>query len=229
MARSRLVETLIARLDQTYRGAASPADAVPMAAYMRDQFPFLGIKTPARRALDRTITAGLGVPSEHDLAAITRTCWRLQEREFQYFACDYLRRYVDCASSALLPTVETLITTKSWWDTVDALAVHVVGALVADGPELVAEMDRWDRSDNFWLVRSALLHQLRARTTTDVDRLFRYCTDHAADTEFFVRKAIGWALREYSRTDPAAVRRFVAEHDRELSGLSRREAVRHLR
>ena len=229
MARSPVAEIVLDRLERTYREAASPANAVPMAAYMRDQFPFLGIKAPERRALDRTITSGSGPPTERDLATIAEACWDLDEREFQYFACDFVRRHVRRVSSTFLPQVETLITTKSWWDTVDTLAVHVVGALVAAAPDLVAEMDRWNRSENIWLVRSALLHQLRFGAATDADRLVRYCTDHAADTEFFVRKAIGWALRSYAATDAAAVRFFVTRHESALSGLSRREALRHAR
>ena len=154
-------------------------------------------------------------------------CWLQPEREWQYVACGYLRRHVAAASPAFIATARQLVTTKSWWDTVDTLASHTVGPLVRAHPTLGDVMDDWIRSDNHWLARTAILHQLGAKAATDADRLFRYCAARATDTEFFVRKAIGWALREYSKTDGPAVRRFVREHP-DLSGLSRREALKWL-
>ncbi len=132
------------------------------------------------------------------------------------------------ATPAFLPVAEHMIATKSWWDTVDLLAANVVGPLVAATPALRSEMDRWLVSDDLWLARSALLHQLKWKGDTDADWLFAACLTRAGDTEFFLRKAIGWALREYSKTDAAAVRRFVSDHDAELSGLSKREALKWL-
>lgn len=116
--------------------------------------------------------------------------------------------------------------TRSWWDTVDTLA-KAVGDLVRAHPELVADMDRWVLDDDLWVVRVALLHQLGAGAAADGDRLVRYCALHTEDPRFFIRKAVGWALRDHARTDPDGVRAFVAAHP-ELSGLSRREALKHL-
>jgi 3-methyladenine DNA glycosylase AlkD len=135
---------------------------------------------------------------------------------------------VRVGSPALLPTVQELITTKSWWDTVDTLAAHTVGPLVAAYPGLVDTMDAWVTDANMWLVRTAILHQLRYKERTDAERLFRYCTVQASHRDFFVRKAIGWALRDYARTDPEAVRRYVEEHRSILAPLSVREASKHL-
>ena len=198
-----------------------------MAAYMRNLFPFLGIAAAQRRVLSREVTAGTPAPSEEELGEIARRCWALDEREYQYFACDYLRRHVKCCSAGFLPVLEGLVVAKSWWDTVDALA-HPIGALVHAHSELQVEMDRWIESDDLWLVRVALIHQLDRRERTDTGRLYRYCERRAADADFFVRKAIGWALRQYAKTDPDAVRRFVAQHEAELSGLSKREALKGL-
>jgi 3-methyladenine DNA glycosylase AlkD len=132
-------------------------------------------------------------------------------------------------SARFLTTARRLVTTRSWWDTVDGIASRTVGPVVAAHPELGATMDRWVRDRNLWVARTAILHQLTFRERTDADRLFEMCLTRAADTDFFLRKAIGWALREYSKTDAAAVRRFVGEHDRELSELSKREALKWLR
>ncbi len=195
---------------------------------MRDGFSFYGIQGPGQQEIARAALSGIPAPTESQLRGVATACWKRSEREWQYFACGYLRRYIHVASPAFLDTLERLVTTKSWWDTVDSLASRSVGPLVLASPELVRDMDDWIDSDNFWLARTAILHQLSFRAATDADRLFSYCLRRAADTDFFIRKAIGWALREYSKTDERAVRRFVRANGSELSGLSRREALKWL-
>jgi 3-methyladenine DNA glycosylase AlkD len=217
---------VLARLGPTYRAAANPVLAGPMRAYMRDQFPFLGIKAPQQEALGRTVVAGLARPTEADLTAVARACWKLPEREFQYFACWYLRRHQKVCSSRFVDTARHLVTTKSWWDTVDILAAHVVGPLVLRDLALVSTMDEWLAGDDLWLTRTAILHQLGFGQHTDEQRLFRYCATRADHPDFFIRKAIGWSLRQYAKTAPDEVRDFVARTP--LSGLSRREALKNL-
>jgi 3-methyladenine DNA glycosylase AlkD len=217
---------LLPRLEAAYRAAADPAQAEPMRAYMRDQFPFLGIKAPMQEALGRTVVAGLTLPTEADLTAVAQACWELPEREFQYFACSYLRRHQKVCSSRFLSTARHLITTKSWWDTVDSLAAHVVGPLVSRDPVLVSTMDEWLAGEDLWLTRTAILHQLSFGVRTDGARLFRYCAARADHPDFFIRKAIGWALRQYAKTAPDEVRDFVARTP--MSGLSRHEALKNL-
>jgi 3-methyladenine DNA glycosylase AlkD len=219
---------LVDRLSEAYEVSRDRERAVPMAAYMHDRFPFLGIATPQRRRIDRGVLAGLPAPSEAELASTAWECWRRPEREYQYFACDYLARYVGRCSAAFLPAARRFVTTKSWWDTVDVLAQRVVGTLVLEHQTLGREMDRWSAEENIWLVRTAILHQNRFKDRTDAARLFGYCRRHAGNPEFYVRKAIGWALREYSKTDPDAVREYVADRGDELSPLSRREALKWL-
>lgn len=203
---------------------ADPAAAAPMRAYMRDQFTFYGVKTPDRVALCRQVAAEVGPLHEVDLDSLARWAWARPQREHQYAATWFLRRHVRLLSSDFIHSAGWLITHKSWWDTVDELAQNVVGPLVLADPALVAVMDDWLGSDDLWLARSALLHQNRWKERTDADRLFRYCLTRAGDTEFFVRKAIGWALRTYAAVDADAVDRFVTDHAGELSGLSQREA-----
>jgi 3-methyladenine DNA glycosylase AlkD len=217
---------LLARLDAGFSTTRDPVRAEGMAAYMRSQFPYFGVPAPALRSLERTAMAGLPAPTESELRRVAEACWARPEREFQYVACDYLRKHSAAASAGTLPFLATLITTKSWWDTVDPLATRVVGDLVRRHPDLRAEMDVWSAADNMWLVRTAILHQLHYGAETDTGRLFGYCSRHAGHEDFFVRKAIGWALRQYARTDPAAVRAFVATTA--LSALSVREATKHL-
>lgn len=212
------------RLADGLEAQRDPAQAIRMAAYMRNQFAFLGIPSPARRAVMREVLAGVVQPTGNELTAFALALWARPEREYQYCACDLLARHAKRLDAGAIVLLETLITTKSWWDTVDALASNVAGPLVTSHPELVAVMDVWSASDNTWLARTAILHQLGYKARTDPERLFRYCTLRAHESEFFIRKAIGWALRQYSKTDADAVRSYVAAHP-QLSELSKREAL----
>lgn len=223
---SALADAVVSRFAAGLGGAADSDGAAAMAAYMRDQFLFLGVPSPRRKQIMREALGGLPAPTEADLVAVARDGWVRSAREHQYLGVAYLRRHVGVASPALLATLEDLITTKSWWDTVDEVATHVVGPLVAAHPSLAATMDDWVERDDIWLVRTAILHQERYRERTDAERLFAYCARRASDREFFVRKAIGWALRSYSKVAPDAVRAFVQTHESQLSGLSRREALK---
>jgi 3-methyladenine DNA glycosylase AlkD len=222
-----LSRTVLDRLMLVYTSAASPADAGPMRAYMRDAFPFLGIKTPRRRELAKQILRGLPPPHEADLRALALACWAQPAREYQYFAVDWLVKHATRPGPGFLTTIETLITTRSWWDTIDPLATRVVGPVVARHPSAVSTMDKWAADDNLWLARTAILHQLHYKENTDTARLFGYCTALAGHRDFFIRKAIGWALRHYARTDPDAVAVYVRQTP-ELSSLSVREALKHV-
>lgn len=216
------------RLVAAFTAAADPGVAAPMAAYMRDQFPFLGIPSVPRSAILRAVLAdpGLAAPDEAEVEAFARAMWDRPEREYQYAGQWLARRHVRALSSSFLPVARDLITTRSWWDTVDDLAQNVVGPLVkADRAALDPVMDAWAAGDDLWLARTAILHQNRWKADTDVDRLLSHCLAQAQHPDFFLRKAIGWALRELSKTDERAVRGFVARHERDLSPLSRREAL----
>lgn len=228
LPRSALADTVLERLTATYAQAADPRRAGEMRAYMKDIAPFLGLTTPDRRALSRTVLDGTPRPDEADCTAVALRCWRLPEREYQYFAVDHLRRHVRRLSSGFLPVARHLVSTDPWWDTVDALAAHVVGGLVAADPKLKTDMDRWIEDDDLWVARTALLHQLRYKDTTDTERLFGYCVRQSGHPDFFIRKAIGWCLREYAKTDPQAVRDFVAGERDRLSPLSVREALKNV-
>jgi 3-methyladenine DNA glycosylase AlkD len=219
-------DEVLVRLTEQFEDARDPIRAADMAAYMRDQFPFLGLPTPERRRMAKTVFAGAPSLDRRDVRTVAARCWRLPEREYQYVGCDLLVRSTRLLTAGDLTFVRRLITTRSWWDTVDPLATRVVGDLVRAHPKLVARMDEWIGDRNIWLARTALLHQLHWKDATDEPRLFAYCLERADEQEFFLRKAIGWALREYSKTAPQAVEAFVRENEAKLSGLSRREALK---
>ena len=221
-----LAREILARLTDAFEPHRDPERAAAMSAYLRNRFPFLGIMKPERVQLSRGAIAGLADPTERDLSAVAAAGWKRPEREYQYAACWYLRRHARRLGPGFIADAQRLIVTKSWWDTVDDLASNVVGPLVRAHPELRDEMDGWIGSENIWLARTAIIHQLRYRADTDEARLFRYCLHRAADSEFFIRKAIGWALRSYAKAEPEPVAGFLVRHGDRLSGLSLREAER---
>ncbi len=199
-----------------------------MVAYMKGVSSFLGITSPERRAAQRRAWSGLAAPSAGDLAEISRALWAMPEREYRYAACDLLGRQVrHLPGSFVEDPVEALLLDRPWWDTVDGLGTAVITTLVAVHPEQVETMWRWWDTGDRWLVRAAIQHQRGLRADTDLERLFAMCDRYAADREFFVAKAIGWALRDVTRWDPRAVQAFVDAHPG-LSAVARREARRGL-
>lgn len=228
LPRSALADTVLERLTVTYAAAADPLRAGEMRAYMKDIAPFLGLTTPDRRVLSRTVLDGTPVrtrPTARRWRCAAGGCRSASTSTSPSTICS---RHVRRLSSGFLPVARRLVSTVPWWDTVDALAAHVVGGLVAADPKLKADMDRWIEDDDLWVARTALLHQLRYKDTTDTDRLFGYCVRQSAHPDFFIRKAIGWCLREYAKTDPQAVRDFVADERYRLSPLSVREALKNV-
>lgn len=218
----------IAELKNFFRDYVNPSNALAMQKYMRYQFPFLGIKTPERKQLLRQFLSTHSFQPEQ-LTDVVKGLWLLPEREFHYVAMDLLLMYRKKGwLKEDIQLIEELIVTKSWWDTVDVLAPRMAGPYVRQYPEKGRQvLDQWIESDNKWLKRSAIIHQLRFKEETDEQLLYRYILQSKDTKEFFIQKAIGWALREYAKTNPESVRRFVSET--ELPALSRREALKHLK
>ena len=207
---------------------ADPARAAPMATYMKGIAPFLGIGTPDRRKALRVAWKGLPAPSESTLVNASTALWNMEEREYQYAACDLLARHSRLLSSAFVATpTQDLLTTKPWWDTVDSLGSAVVSPVVARDRALVELMWAWLDSGNTWLIRAAIQHQRGRGDQTNVPFLLRMCDRFAADREFFIAKAIGWALRDVTAWAPSSVQDFVDDHP-DLSPVARREAIRGL-
>ena len=217
-----------AYLKQLFESEKDEEQAYAMARYMKDQFPFYGIKTPERRKCMSVFfreTGILKLPLSHDFCL---QLWELPEREFQYAALDYLAHYAKKLEMEDLSLLKTLITTKSWWDTVDMIATKLVGNLVLKKHDLIDKtMNDWVIDQNIWLRRTAILFQLSYKDQTNEDILYKYIIKNADQKEFFIQKAIGWALREYSKTNPESVALFINET--ELAPLSKREGSKYLK
>jgi len=216
---------LMADIQSRFAALTNPQAAVPMRAYMRNQFAFCGIATPARRAAladfkNRAL-------SQQTLLTLAQQLWQLPEREYRYAAIDLLAMHSKQLDASAIPALLALARTDAWWDTVDNLS-SVINRLIRRYPAAQAQMDEALKHDNFWTRRTAMIHQLGWRDTTDEARLFDYALSLALESEFFIRKAIGWALRDYARWQPEAVRAFVLAHQERLSPLTAREAMKHL-
>lgn len=212
-------------LFEIFLSNANPEKATKMSAYMRHQFRFLGIPTPQRRQISKNYFKQ-NQSTQIDWAFID-TCWQKEEREFQYLAIDYLLRFSALLDKQDLPKIQVLITQKAWWDSVDALNA-VVRAMVLAFPELKTTMLEWSTAENFWLRRVAILHQLLLKERMDRALLQQILSNNLNQTEFFINKAIGWALRDYSKTNPAWVKDFIQANQAQLSTLTIREGSKYL-
>ncbi len=223
-------EELIAAIRSGLAAVGDAAKAPEMQAYMKSTMSFRGVQTPARTKLMRGILAAWTPRDRATWEETVRSLWDgAAFREERYAAIDVCahrsaRRWQDATT---VPLYEHLIVTGAWWDHVDAVAIHFVGPILRTDPAaVVPTIRRWVVADDRWLRRSAIVVQNRAKGSTDTHLLAEAIEPNLADADVFVRKGIGWALREYAKTDPAWVREFVAEHD--LAPLSRREALKHL-
>lgn len=215
-------------LKELFEKNANPANAGPMKKYMRDQFEYLGIKSPQFKALQADFIKQNGLPSITDLDVIVRELWDLPQREFQYLATSLIGKMETQLEADFIATLEYLITHKSWWDTVDTIAGHPVGIMFKRYPKVKAKyLKKWRKSENFWLRRTTLLFQLAYKEETDFELLCELIKENLGSNEFFINKAIGWALRQYAWTNPSAVKKFV-KATKELHPLSRREALKNI-
>ena len=211
------------------RELADPAKAEPMRAYLKSAMPYLGVQLPAlRKAVRPLVPRDLPPPGWR---AVVLALWRGAEfREERYAALVVARRHPDHLLADVpgsVALVDELVVTGAWWDLVDETATHLLGPLLRARPSAVGEVVRvWAKDADRWRRRSAVICQVGAKAETDPELLAYVVGANAADPDFFLRKGIGWALRDYARTDPDWVRGFVAAH--ELSPLSRREALKHL-
>ena len=221
------MHTMVSALKTFFENNANPTQAGPMAAYMRNQFPYLGIKSEQNSELQDQFYSEHGLPRLEELTPIVHELWELPEREFQYIAIGLVFKFQKEIPSEFIETLESMIVTKSWWDTVDTLAGSLVGNHFQRFPALRDEtLSRWRSADNLWLRRTCILFQLGYKKETDFPLLCQIIHENLGSKEFFINKAIGWSLRQYSRVDEEAVRSFVAETP--LQPLSAREALKWL-
>jgi 3-methyladenine DNA glycosylase AlkD len=222
------IMNFIAELENAFIENRNLENAFAMAKYMKNNFPFFGIKTQERRR----ILKGIWKANQQEVAAntiaIALALYAKQEREFHYCAIEILiKERTGNYKKEDIQWIENLILQNSWWDSVDTIAKYILGTYLAAFPlETKKTIARFSASENRWLNRSALLFQLNYKQKTTADFLFSTCLEQAHSTEFFIQKAIGWALREYGKTNPEAVKQFVLNNN--LKPLSRKEALKNI-
>lgn len=214
-------------LSNALQAAANPVVAAGAKKYMKDQSEFFGVGSPLRKEILCDFLKTNKLPDIKDIPEFAELCWNSPQREMQYCCMEIMFRLRKHFTPEHIPLFEKLIQHKGWWDSVDFIAPSLAGFVLKNNPEIVDDVvSRWQNHDNMWMRRSAILHQLKYKNDTNEKRLFETCKKLAHEKEFFIRKAIGWALREYSKVNPKAVMQFVAAA--ELSGLSQREALKRI-
>jgi 3-methyladenine DNA glycosylase AlkD len=227
MSKARAIGAFVRDVKAALEPLANAKRALGQSAYMRNQFVYLGIDTEPRRATQKAVIRAFEPADCDDLREAAQRLWAMKAREYQYVAVDLLVAKKAMLATQDLAWILELAQLKSWWDSVDSL-VHVVGTVVRKEPgKGQRAMDRALRHEDFWVRRVAMLHQLGWRAATDTVRLFRYADVLAPEKEFFIRKAVGWALRDYAWHNPEMVRTYLERERAQLSGLTYREAAKH--
>jgi 3-methyladenine DNA glycosylase AlkD len=211
-------------LSQKLKDQGDASRANQMAAYMRNQFVCFGVmSTPRKQALRETYRE-CGLPDK--AVEVVKELFQAPERELNYCGQELMLKAKKQWNETTLKTLEWMITTRSWWDTVDYIVSNLVDTLAKLQPEVIPSIQKWALSDDIWLIRTSILYQLKYKDQTDTAWLTEVIEMHAHQKEFFIKKAIGWILREYAKIDPDWVRAFLDKHD--LQPLSVREASKHL-
>lgn len=212
---------------KTLQNLASEQKRIGMEAYMKHQFSFLGTPSELRKQGLREHIQNFGLPSDDQFESVIRALWNIKKRELNYCAQELVSRKKWFQKKESIRLIEWMITSDSWWDTVDFIAASLVGAYFTSFPDQKEEIARqWNASSNMWLIRSSILFQLKYKEKTDTVLLSQLISPHLRSKEFFIQKAIGWSLRQVSKTNPEFVRAFIDSHD--LKPVSQREAIKYI-
>jgi 3-methyladenine DNA glycosylase AlkD len=215
------------KLIDSHASCRNEADAPFMKKYMKGKFEYFGIKSPKRREMLAAFLKENGLPAYEEVESVVWELWQQPERELQYTAMELYYKFRKNWNEDSIFFLEKLILDKSWWDTVDALAVNYCGYYFKNFPFMIIPVtEKWMNSDNMWLQRSAILFQLKYKTQTNTGILFNYISRCSDSKEFFIQKSIGWDLRELSKTNPEGVADFIRQQP--LKPLSVREGSKYL-
>lgn len=218
---------IISELEEVFIENANEANRVPMEAYMKHKFEFFGIKSVQRKQLLKEVVNKYKTELEKNSRSIVKKLYEFPQRELHYCSMELMAKFV---KNKYKPDdkqiIKNLITNHSHWDTVDFIAKHILGIYLLQYPEHMENiLNEFSNSSNMWLNRSVILHQLGYKEKTNSEVLFKECKKHSKSNEFFIQKAIGWALREYAKTNPLSVKQFV--DSTKLASLSKKEALKH--
>jgi 3-methyladenine DNA glycosylase AlkD len=227
-----MTHPLILEVRKALKDGANPLKAPQMQAYMKSTMPYRGVSGPEQKAIWRRIFPAHPLSSRDEWERVALSLWRdaaFREERYAAIALTDLRTYARHRTMASVPMFEEMIVSGAWWDLVDAIATHQMGdVLRKDRPRMSKLMRRWARDKDMWKRRTAILCQIRFKRDTDLELLYDCIEPNLADAQFFIRKAVGWALRQYAWTDPREVKRYVKANKARLSPLSAREALKNV-
>jgi 3-methyladenine DNA glycosylase AlkD len=227
-----MTHPLVLEVRAALEKAADPVKAPKMQAYMKSAMPYRGVSSPDQKAVWRRVFATHALSSRAEWQKVALALWRgasFREERYAAIALTDLREYAAYRTIASVPMFEEMIVSGAWWDFVDAIATHQLGdVLRVDRPRMSKLMRRWSKDSDLWKRRAAILCQIRFKRDTDLALLYDCIEPNLADNQFFMRKAIGWALRQYAWVDPREVKRYVKKNRARLSGLSIREALKNV-
>ncbi len=222
-------ESLLSLVQDHFEALRDQQKAREMAAYMKTEMPFYGIQKPDRIPVLKLIKRELPPGNQKEYLQAVKSLWSCPHREEKYLAIDYAVQFGDYLDISTVPVFEGMVRDGAWWDFIDPIASNIIGRiLMEDRSSMTSILYKWIEDEDFWIRRTAVLSQLKHKENTDSRMLFQFCDTLKSENEFFIRKAIGWALREYSYTEPALVMEYLNANKDELSGLSYREGIKNL-
>ncbi len=229
MANQTLSKRVVAFVREQLESHADSAKAVEMAAYMKTTMPFYGVQKPQRVPILRSLKKEFRPSDLSEYQDSVLALWKQKHREEKYCAINYASMFSQFIVLDSLPLYEEMIRSGSWWDFVDPISADLVGTLLLDERKrMTPVMRRWSKDSDFWIRRASLLSHLHHKSETDESLLYESCLLLADETEFFIRKGMGWALREYSKSNPKSVRAFVQKNKNKFSSLTLREASKYI-
>ena len=224
--KNKITKIIVEKLKEN----ANAVDAVQMQKYLKTSMPFYGVKSPILNEIVSEIKSKFTISNQEEYNAIITHIWEMSHREEKYISIKLARKWKKYITLEALTVYEKMIREGQWWDFIDPISQGLIGILLMNNRfKMNKILDKWIKDENLWIRRSAILAHLKHKENTDYKKLFEYCLKCAHEKEFFIQKAIGWVLREFSKTEPEIVYAFIQDNERVLSNLSKREGMKYIK
>ena len=221
---------IIKYITNTLNDNKNSKDAIQMQRYLKTTMPFYGVKSPILNTIVNDVNNLHLISNQEEYNSVIMDIWNLSHREEKYISIKLARKWKKYITLEALTVYEKMIREGQWWDFIDPISQGLIGILLMKNRfKMNKILDKWIKDENLWIRRSAILAHLKHKENTDYKKLFEYCLKCAHEKEFFIQKAIGWVLREFSKTEPEIVYAFIQDNERVLSNLSKREGMKYIK
>ena len=221
---------IIKYITNTLNDNKNSKDAIQMQRYLKTTMPFYGVKSPILNIIVNDVNNLHLISNQEEYNSVIMDIWNLSHREEKYISIKLARKWKKYITLEALTVYEKMIREGQWWDFIDPISQGLIGILLMNNRfKMNKILDKWIKDENLWIRRSAILAHLKHKENTDYKKLFEYCLKCAHEKEFFIQKAIGWVLREFSKTEPEIVYAFIQDNERVLSNLSKREGMKYIK